>query len=155
VKEQYNPSSSYVVRTVCQGAGLQWTTIVLISLIIDLPPREVRAIITRMSQDSPTSIYVTKQLKRRLVETAEAEGFWVGRGRTSRLSEFIETMLREHDEFSEHDPAVSSLRSLTPELRSLIGTLSQMDAARQRRACALLNLLFDDAGFEQGSGGQE
>lgn len=108
-----------------------------------------------MSQDCPTSIYVTKQLKRRLVETAEAEGFWVGRGRTSRLSDFIETMLRQHNEFSEHNPAVSSLRSLTPELRSVITALSQMDAARQRRACALLNLLFDEAGFEQRAGNQE
>lgn len=96
-----------------------------------------------MDRDSPTSVYMPRDLKRRLVEAAEAEGFQVGYGRRSRLAEFIGTVLREHRLFSDRHPTVSSLRSLVPELRSSIVRLSQMSPLQQKRACAMLDLLFD------------
>lgn len=99
--------------------------------------------IPTVDTNGPTSVYISKELKRQLVETAEAEGFQVGRGRRSRLADFIGTMLHEHGFFSEHHPTISSLRSLTPELRSSIVKLSQMNSAQQKRACAMLALLFD------------
>ena len=99
--------------------------------------------ISTVDTNGPTSVYISKDLKRQLIETAEAEGFKVGRGRRSRLSEFIGTMLREHSCFSERHPTIYSLRSLTPELRSSIVKLTQMNSAQQERACAMLDLLFD------------
>ena len=106
-----------------------------------------------MSKDGYTSVYIPKELKRQLIETAQAERFEVRHGRGSRLAQFIKTMLREHTLFSEHDPSVSSLRCLTPELRFSIVKLSQMSDEQQKRACAMLALLFD--GREPTEGSQE
>ena len=102
-----------------------------------------------MDRDGPTSVYMPRKLKRRLVEAAEAEGFQVGYGRRSRLAEFIGTVLREHSLSSERYPTISLLRSLTPELRSSIVRLSKMSPVQQKRACAMLDLLFDSEEPEQ------
>jgi hypothetical protein len=104
-----------------------------------------------VSKDGYTSIYVSKELKRQLVETARAENYEVGRGRGSRLAEFIATMLEEHSDLSQKDPALTFLHRLTPELRSSIQKLSEMDDTQQKRACVMLALLFDGQESGQGS----
>ena len=101
-----------------------------------------------MGTNSYTSVYVSKELKRQLVETARAEHYKVGFGRGSRLAEFIAVMLQEYCEMSQKDPL---LHPLTPELRSLIKKLSRMDEMQQKRACKMLALLFDGQGSEQGA----
>ena len=106
-----------------------------------------------VNEDGYTSVYVSKELKRQLVETAQAEDYKVGRGRGSRLAEFIATMLEEYSDLSQKDPALTSLHHITPELRSSIRKLSKMDDAQQKRACAMLDLLFD--GQESGQRAQE
>ncbi len=106
-----------------------------------------------MNKDGYTSVYVSKELKRQLVETAQAEDYKVGRGRGSRLAEFIATMLEEYSDLSQKDPALTFLHRLIPELRSSIQKLSKMDDVQQKRACAMLALLFD--GREPTEGSQE
>lgn len=106
-----------------------------------------------MNKDGYTSVYVSKKLKRQLVETAQAEEYEVGRGRGSRLAEFVATMLKEYSDLSQKDPALTFLHRLTPELRSSIQKLSKMDDVQQKRACAMLALLFD--GREPAEGSQE
>jgi hypothetical protein len=95
-----------------------------------------------MREDLPTSIYLPKRLKEQLVETARAEDFEVARGRKSGLAKFVEQMLQEYTLFSQSDPLAQSLHSLTPELRSSVTKLSKMESTRQKRASAVLDLLF-------------
>jgi len=106
-----------------------------------------------MDEDGYTSVYVPKELKRRLIATAQAEDYTVGCGRGSRLAQFIAAMLEEYSDLSQKDPILTFLHSLTPELRSCIRKLSKMDDAQQKRACAMLNLLFGSQ--ESGQGPQE
>ena len=106
-----------------------------------------------MSKDGYTSVYVSKELKRQLLETAQAEGYKVGRGRGSRLAYFIDRMLRAYSNLSQDDTILPSLHTLLPELRSFVIDLSQMSAEQQKRACAMLDLLFDGQESEQGSQG--
>ena len=106
-----------------------------------------------MSDKRYTSVYLPRELKRQLVETAQSEDYRVGRGRGSRLAEFIATMLEEYSDFSQKYSALTFLHRLTPELRSSIQKLSRMDDVQQKRACAMLDLLFD--GQESAQGPQE
>jgi hypothetical protein len=53
-------------------------------------------------------------------------------------------MLEEYNDLSQEDPTLSFLRSLTPDLRLSIMKLSRMSGEQQERACAMLDLLFDD-----------
>ena len=95
-----------------------------------------------MSDNLPTSIYLPKKLKEQLVKVAHTANFQVARGRKSGLAKFVEQMLQEYTLFSQSDSLAQSLHSLTPELRSSITKLSQMEAMRQKRASAVLDLLF-------------
>ena len=104
-----------------------------------------------VNKDGHTSVYVSKELKRQLVEKAQAEDYRVGRGRGSRLVEFIATMLEEYSDLSQKDSVLTFLHRLTPELRSSIQKLSKMDATQQKRACVMLDLLFDGQGSGQES----
>jgi len=96
-----------------------------------------------VSKDGYTSVYVSKELKRQLVEIAQAEDYEVGRGRGSRLAQFIERMLQAYSNLSQDDTTLPSLYALIPELRSFVVKLSQMSDEQQKRACAMLALLFD------------
>ena len=106
-----------------------------------------------MSKDAYTSVYVSRELKRQLIKAARAEEYPVGQGRGSRLAAFIATMLEEYSDLSQRDPALTFLHRLTPELRSSIRELSKMDSAHQKRACAILDLLFDRQKPERGTPG--
>jgi len=97
-----------------------------------------------MRENLPTSIYLPKKLKEQLVEMARAAEFKVARGRKSGLAKFVEQMLQEYTLFSQSNPLAQSLHSLTPELHSSVTKLSKMEAIRQRRASAVLDLLFDE-----------
>jgi hypothetical protein len=99
---------------------------------------------SNVSENRYTSVYLPRELKCQLVDTAQSEGFEVTRGRKSRLAQFIAVMVEEHNLLSQSDPAVSSLHSLTPELRSFVLRLSKMGKMRQKRACAMLELLLAD-----------
>jgi hypothetical protein len=96
-----------------------------------------------VSKDSYTSVYIPRELKRQLVKTAQDEDFTITRGRGSQLVQFIAAMLEEHNDLSQEDPTLSFLHRLTPELRSFIVKLSKMGDIQQKRACAMLDLLFD------------
>jgi len=104
-----------------------------------------------VSKDSYTSVYVSKGLKRQLVEIAQAEDYKVGRGRGSRLAQFIERMLQAYSNLSQDDTTLPSLYALIPELRSFVIELSRMSDEQQRRACAMLDLLFDEQELGQGA----
>jgi hypothetical protein len=106
-----------------------------------------------VSKDDYTSVYVSRKLKRQLVEAARADSYKVGRGRGSRLAEFIATVLEEYIDLAKKDPTLYSLRQLSPELRSSIKRLSEMDGIQQKRACAILDLLLNDQ--ESGQDAQE
>lgn len=99
-----------------------------------------------MNKDNGTSVYVPKELKRQLVEMAQAENYAVGCGRGSRLAQFIAMMLNEYSDLTQQDPTLTFAHRLTPELRSCIQQLSKMDVVQQKRACEMLNLLFGDQG---------
>lgn len=106
-----------------------------------------------MGKDGYTSVYMSKELKRQLVEAAQAEDYKVGCGRGSRLAEFIATVLEEYSDLSQKDSALTFLHRLTPELRSFIRELSKKDDMQQKRACAMLALLFE--GQESGQRSKE
>jgi hypothetical protein len=91
-----------------------------------------------------TSIYLPEDLKRQLVETAEARGFPVGRGRKSYLASFVGALLRESKLLSQSDLERVPVHLLIPELRSSLMELSKMGVARQERANRLLEILIDD-----------
>ena len=97
-----------------------------------------------MSENRYTSVYLPRELKRQIVDIAQSEGFEVSRGCKSRLAQFIEVIVEEHNFLSQSDAAVSSLHSLTPELRSFVLRLGKMGKMRQKRACAMLELLLAD-----------
>ena len=97
-----------------------------------------------MGESRYSSIYLPKELKRQLVEAAEAEGFSVSRGRQSCLARFVEVMLQEHKLLEKNDSVTPSLHSLTPELRSSISRLSEVNEKRQRHVSAVLDLLLED-----------
>ncbi len=97
-----------------------------------------------MDRSSSASVYVPMELKRRLVQAAQAEDYEVTRGRGSRLAEFIAMMLDKYRNLAQNDPDLRVWYRLTPELRSSILKLSKMDDAQQKRACAMLDLLLDD-----------
>jgi hypothetical protein len=104
-----------------------------------------------VSKDGYTSVYVSKELKRQLVEIAQAADYEVGRGRGSRLAHFVERMLQAYSNLSQDDTTLPSLYTLIPELRSFVVKLSQMSKEQQRRACTMLGLLFDDQESRQGA----
>lgn len=106
-----------------------------------------------MSENRYSSIYLPKELKHQLVETAKAEGFEVGHGRRSSLVKFIQTILQEHKLTSQNDPVALSLCSLAPELRFSIVKLGEMEMTRQRLVNALLELLF--ASWQEQDAAQE
>lgn len=89
-----------------------------------------------MSESRNTSIYLPKELKQQLVETAEAEGFEVGYGRKSCLAKFIGEVLREHKR------SQNVLSYLSPELRSSVTMLSEMSTAQQKLVSAILEPLL-------------
>ncbi len=103
-----------------------------------------------MNKDGYTSVYVSKELKRQLVEIARSQDYHIGCGRGSRLAEFIAAMLQEYSGTSQKDSVISTFSDdLSPELRHCVTRLSKMDHTQQKRACAMLNLLFDDQRSEQ------
>jgi hypothetical protein len=91
-----------------------------------------------------TSIYLPEDLKRQLVEVAEARGFPVGRGRKSHLARFVGALLRESKLLSQNNLDRVPIHLLIPELRSSLIELSKMGATRQERANRLLEILIDD-----------
>ena len=104
-----------------------------------------------MDKNGYTSVYVSKKLKRQLVEMAQAQGYEIRRGRGSRLAQFIEGMVRASTCTSEGDVAAYPLYTLVPELRSVVVKLSRMSDGQQKRACAMLALLFDGGESAQDS----
>jgi len=96
-----------------------------------------------VSKDGYTSVYVSKELKRQLIDIAQSEDYEVGRGRGSRLAQFIERMLQAYSNLSQDDATLPSLYTLIPELRTFVVKLSQMSDEQQKRAYAMLTLLFD------------
>jgi hypothetical protein len=91
-----------------------------------------------------TSIYLPEDLKRQLIETAEAQGFSVGRGRKSHLARFVGALLQESELSSQNNLNRVPVHLLIPELRSSLIDLSKMGVTRQERANRLLEILIDD-----------
>lgn len=91
-----------------------------------------------------TSIYLPREIKRQVIEVAQSEGFEVSCGRKSGLAKFVKTMLQEYQLLSQNDPVVSSLHSLTPDLRSCVIKLSKVSEKQQNRICSILKILLSD-----------
>lgn len=94
-----------------------------------------------MSESS--SIYLPKELKKRLIKAAQREGFEVGVGRHSGLARFLEMMV-ESTLNSRNNPAESTLHRLIPELQTSITELSRVGVAKQKVAHRVLKPLLTD-----------
>mgnify|MGYP006305316333 CR=1 FL=1 len=97
-----------------------------------------------MGASSYTSVYLSKEVKDLLVETARTAGYEVGCGRKSGLAKFVEAMLQDYIRLSGNGKDPQLFYYLAPELRSSIIKLSKMEASRQKRVSTMIELLFED-----------
>jgi len=87
-----------------------------------------------------TSIYLPSNLKDQLASKANAEGYSVGKGCKSQLAKFIELILLEYKSSNAGDPRLSSL---SPELRSSISKLNELNTAQQQYVGSILKVLLE------------
>lgn len=90
--------------------------------------------------NTESSIYLPRELKDSLIETARSEGFSIGRGRGSALAGFVRELLLRHKETGESREL--SLNSFTPAMRSVLYDLSELDPAQQEQLAAVLDGLL-------------
>jgi len=93
-------------------------------------------------ESKPASIYLPSDLKQKLVEVAQANGFDVGRGCKSSLPKFIAVLVKEYASSTTSSTMPLFLQSLTPELKDALFKLSKMEKAQQQRASQVLELIF-------------